>query len=107
MRPESVDATFRVFGKSPELWLPASGDLLGQAAHEQTPQGVRVPLRLPPAGSLFVVFRRPDDRPHLVSLAPGLSAATVANGQVRVTAFENGSYQLGTSRDRTVEVEID
>ena len=107
MRPESVDAYFRVSGKSPELWLPASGDLLGQAVYEQTPQGVRVPLRLPPAGSVFVVFRRPDDRPHLVSLAPGLDTAAVADGQVRVTAFENGSYQLRTSHDRTVEVEID
>ena len=60
MRGESVDAIFRVSGKSPELWLPASGRILQQSEYRQTPEGVRVSLRLPPYGSLFVVFRKLD-----------------------------------------------
>ena len=60
---------------------------------------------------MFVVFRRPDaekpgDRTHLISLPTELSAATAANGDVRVTAVENGLYQLRTSDGRTVELAI-
>jgi hypothetical protein len=55
-RAESVDATFRVEGRTPELWDAATG--------ESTPVSYRiangrttVPLRLDPYGSVFVVFR--------------------------------------------------
>jgi hypothetical protein len=36
-----------------------------------------------------------------------LSAATAADGRVRITAFENQLYQLRTSHDQTIEVEFD
>ncbi len=63
MRWESIDAYFRVSGKAPsakvpELWLPDSGKIVPRPAYEQTPNGARVPLQFPPAGSLFVVFRK-------------------------------------------------
>jgi len=63
MRSVSVDAFFRVSGKAPEFWLPDSGKVVRRPAYEQLAEAVRVPLRLPPAGSLFVVFRQPDG-PH-------------------------------------------
>jgi len=52
-RAEQVDATFRVDGKTPELWDPATG--------ETQPVSYRttVPLHLDPYGSTFVVFRKP------------------------------------------------
>jgi len=110
MRAESVNAYFRVSAKAPELWFPDTGAILAQSVYEQTPEGVRVPLQLAPAGSLFVVFRKPDNRSHLISLVPArrvaaatrhrINATKVTEREVRVTAFENGSYKIKTSDGR-------
>ena len=107
MRPESVNACFRVSGRAPELWLPDTGAVLQQPVYEQTPEGMRVPLKLAPMGSLFVVFRKPTGRPHLLSLVPGIDAASATDTQIHLTAFENGAYKMKTSNGRTMELEID
>ena len=106
-RREFVNAFFRVSAKSPELWLPDSASIVQQPVYEQTPEGIRVPLKLAPFGSLFVVFRRPVSRPHLASLDPGIDATTVSEREVRIAAFKNGSYKMKTSAGRTIEFEID
>jgi len=107
MRWESVNAHFRVSAKTPELWFPDTGTILEQLVYEQTPEGVRVPLQFAPFGSLFVVFRKPDNQSHLVSLDPGINATKVTDREVRVAAFENGSYKMKTSDGQTFEIEID
>jgi hypothetical protein len=107
MRPELVNAYFRVSDRTPELWLPETAAILQQPVYEQWPQSTRVPLQLPPMGSLFVVFRKPADRTHLVSLDPGIDAVAVTDKQIRVTTFENGSYTMRTTNGRTIEIEID
>ncbi len=107
MQRESVNAHFRTFNKAPELWFPDTGTIVEQQVYEQMSEGVRVPLQLAPMGSLFVVFRKPVSRPHLVSLDKGINVTKVSEREVRVTAFENGSYQMKTSDGRTIEIEID
>ncbi len=107
MRAESVNAYFRVSAKTPELWFPDTGTILAQSVYEQTTQGVRIPLQLAPMGSLFVVFRKPFSRPHLFSLDPGINTIKITDKEIRVTAFENGSYQMKTSDGRAIEIEID
>lgn len=60
-QPRDVEANcaFRATGRQPELWWPETGSV-ERAAVWQARDGVtRVPLRLGPAGSVFVVFRRP------------------------------------------------
>jgi hypothetical protein len=54
-----VDArcTFRVEGRSPELWDPVSGERRGVTDFTSKEGRATVPLRLPPFGSMFVVFR--------------------------------------------------
>jgi len=55
-RAENVDATFRIEGKAPELWDPATGRT--QPASYQIAAGrTTVPLHLDSYGSIFVVFR--------------------------------------------------
>jgi hypothetical protein len=55
-RAENVDATFRIEGKAPELWDPATGAT--QPASYQIAAGrTTVPLHLDPYGATFVVFR--------------------------------------------------
>jgi hypothetical protein len=60
-RPENVDATFRIDGKAPELWDPATGTT-EPASYSTTADGrTTVPLHLDPNGTTFVVFRGPAE----------------------------------------------
>ncbi|MGC8668240.1 MAG: glycosyl hydrolase [Chthonomonadales bacterium] len=76
-RPVAVDCRFRVTGRQPELWHPDTGVVedapVWRADHGYT----TVSLRMDPAGSVFVVFRRPPRGEHLVSVirrGPGEAA---------------------------------
>jgi hypothetical protein len=54
----SVDATFRVAGKAPELWRAENGS--SEPATFNIADGrTTVPLKLEPWGTVFVVFRKP------------------------------------------------
>ena len=55
-RAETVDATFRVEGKTPELWDAASGKSK-PVSYKVADGRTTVPLKLDPYGSVFVVFR--------------------------------------------------
>jgi hypothetical protein len=58
----SVDATFRVDGKAPELWDAAAG-ITESASYRIANGRTTVPLRLDPNGTIFVVFRKPATGP--------------------------------------------
>ncbi|MEA3224634.1 MAG: glycosyl hydrolase, partial [Planctomycetota bacterium] len=53
-------AHFRVLGKRPERWDPASGHISALENYRHTRQGTQVSLSLAPYGSTFVVFRDKD-----------------------------------------------
>jgi hypothetical protein len=55
---ESLDCTFRVAGKQPELWDPVSGDRRELPVFAQKDGRISVPLEFEPNGSMFVVFRK-------------------------------------------------
>ena len=56
-RPEEIVASFRVDGRRPELWDAMTGAITPLATYEVANGRVKVPLRLDPSGSVFVVFR--------------------------------------------------
>jgi hypothetical protein len=56
-RPLDVACTFRVSGRTPELWMPDTGEIRACVAYESVEGGTRMPLRLAPHDSVFVVFR--------------------------------------------------
>jgi hypothetical protein len=59
-----AECTFRVADKQPELWDPVTG-AISPCPHYQVSAGaVRVPLQLPPNGSIFVVFRNRVEGDH-------------------------------------------
>ena len=107
MREETIEAHFRVTGKAPELWHPDTGRMQDLPVYEQTGQGVRVPLTLPPAGSVFVVFRRPVDQAHLISADPNVLVTAVTEKEIQVTASANGRYQIKTVHGQTAEFATD
>ena len=54
----SVDATFRVEGKTPELWHPETA-LTERVSYKIADGETTIPLHLEPWGTVFVVFRHP------------------------------------------------
>ncbi|HZI33679.1 MAG TPA: glycosyl hydrolase, partial [Candidatus Binatia bacterium] len=65
---DSVDCTFRLNGKLPELWHPDTGAI--EPAPVWNAQDGRTTVRLDfdPAGSVFVIFRHPADKAnHIVT----------------------------------------
>jgi hypothetical protein len=89
-RPETVDAVFRVTGKQPEIWDPATGERRLAPVFDAAGNGTRMPLHLPPWGSVFVVFRPGEAGDHVVSFArdgrplfplPQDAAAAPADGE--------------------------
>ncbi len=93
--PQEALATFRVPVGQPELFWPDSGRIEQPAVYDVIPAGhagyvgqgqVRLPLRLEPTGSVFVIFRHP------------VATGGVADSVVSVT--RNGQSVLSTHRGR-------
>src|SRR3989442_432948 len=68
-RSEEILATFRVEGKRPEFWDAVTGEISQALVYEAANGRVRVPLRLEPSGSIFVVFRSAATNRALRSIA--------------------------------------
>ena len=58
---EAVDSilSFRITGKTPELWYPASGSIVNPALWGAAGDRTRLPLRVGPMETVFVIFRHP------------------------------------------------
>jgi len=70
-RAENLELTFRVAGKTPELWDAATGET--RAVSYKTEGGrTTVPLTLDPDGTMFVVFRKAAAANSAVVSAPEL-----------------------------------
>ena len=52
---------FRVIGKVPEFWNPLTGEIRRAVIYEEHEGRTVLPLWLEPSGSVFVVFRAPED----------------------------------------------
>jgi hypothetical protein len=61
-RAEDVDATFRVEGKTPELWDAATGTS-SPVSYQIAGGRTTVPLHLDPNGTVFIIFRAPAVAP--------------------------------------------
>jgi hypothetical protein len=76
-RSETVDATFRITGKMPELWYAETGKT--ESVSFNIADGrTTVPLHLEPWGTVFVVFRKPlKETSHTLPEAVDTQLATV------------------------------
>ena len=116
-----MECIFRVRGKRPELWMPENGAVARYPVYESIAAGTKVPVRLPPCGSAFVVFREPADAEHLVSVpeivggAPStaefLSAAVEMiarpQGNLELLAWRGGAYVLRGTGGMRREVRVE
>jgi hypothetical protein len=53
-----VACTFRVSGKRPEIWNPATGEMVTAGAFSQSGGRTSMPLEFAPYGSLFLIFEK-------------------------------------------------
>lgn len=60
--PMVANCSFRITNAKPEIWDPETGATSSIAVFDATDGMTRIPLFLPPKGSMFIVFRR--DQPY-------------------------------------------
>ena len=101
--------TFRVGGKEPEFWDPATGRLRDAVHYSTAPDGrTLVPIALPENGSIFVVFRKPALAGRIASVAAPAGAVDLEGrvpGGVEVTLWGRGRAVLETADAGSVAVE--
>ena len=110
----AADCTFRVSGKTPELWNPLSGEIRDAVQWRATEDGLTiVPLNLPENGSTFVVFRKPVDEEHLVSVVKpdndadgALELVGCEKGKVCLNVWKAGEYALTPSQGETKKFSV-
>ena len=94
-RVENVEATFRVAGKSVEIWHPETGKI-EQASYAFADGRTKVPLHLEPNDAVFVVFRENTTK----------TARTIPQPkETQLTAIE-GNWNLNFQKDRGAPAEI-
>jgi hypothetical protein len=106
--PHALDAkcTFRVKGKRPEFWSPETGRIEPAAIYDKVDDGTRVPIRLDPCGSVFVVFR-PDSTPaadRVVEFSRDGKPVTAASRPVGVVVVKKAIYGVPGDANRTRDV---
>ncbi|MDR3457556.1 MAG: glycosyl hydrolase [Verrucomicrobiae bacterium] len=69
-RFETVEGTFRVTGREPELWHPETGVIEPAPVWREENGRTIVPLQFDPVGSVFVIFRQPARGDHAVAVTP-------------------------------------
>ena len=106
----TLDCTFRVVGKAPELWNAVSGERRLARAYEEKDGRTVVPLDFAPCGSWFVLFREPaaqhprtlpDNRPKAEPLAE-LSGPWTAHFPIGWSADVPSDREMLSSGTRSV-----
>ena len=77
MEDAEADCVFRVANGPAQLWLPDTGEIQARPDAEAVAGGMKLRLRLPPAGSVFVVFggTAKPTRPPEPLTPPAISAS--------------------------------
>jgi len=110
-----VDCTFRVSGKTPELWHPDTGKSETLALYRQADGCTTIPITFDPVGSVFVIFRTvaPADNAVAINLpeqaAQAANAPTprrLANGSIEMDVSDAGTYELTLASGRKLAAKV-
>ena len=109
-RKESIQARFRVKNKIPELFIPGTGEVISTASYTELNDCVEIPLELPAAGSVFVVFSSATKKPSIIKttgIAP-VSAIYKSDDVFGLDFVKPGHYefQFSDGKNKTVDVEM-
>jgi len=98
----AMDGVFRVSGKLPELWHADTGCIEQAPVWREENGRTVVPLTFDPAGSVFVVFRKPAPADHLVAAKYTTATAAPDPGPLTILTAEYGVFD--PPRDESVDV---
>jgi len=124
MHAVEISGDFRVKNKIPELWNPETGEISKLATYTSTGKTTRVFLQLPPAGSVFVLFRQPSDHSHIVevrkngedifpvknvgsAIAPSILITQNSAHEAIMIINRAGKYEVKAAKGKTEHFEID
>ncbi|MGZ3838901.1 MAG: glycosyl hydrolase [Flavisolibacter sp.] len=103
---------FRIQGRQPEIWNPMTGKIEKIAQYEETNGSLKMPIRLEPAGSVFVVFR-PENKINvsvkkLIRNGGQVNVEIIQNNQngFEMNLAQSGKYKLATSDGKNYNFEI-
>ena len=122
-RWEQVECSFRVIGRTPELWDPVTGETSEIAAYREENGQTIVPLLFGPEGSKYIIFRNGKQKPHITEIKknnqtvfPGFSLqpsdypcinCTRRGDRVAAEINEPGIYSLAWSDGRREELKVE
>ena len=107
-QPHDVEAMcdFRVNGRQPELWWPNTGRVEPAAVWQEKDGATSVPLRLEPAGSVFVVFRqRADGFDPFVAVTRDGKSLLPTKGRAPKITVQKAVYGVLNDPKRTRDVQ--
>ncbi len=123
--PVLANCSFRVTDAKPEIWNPETGQIAPVALYDSTGGVTRIPIVLPPKGSVFVIFRHgrsqaPKQTVRSISRdgetllttggasskIPPVSVEASPDGQIQLCATEPGDYRCEWSSGKTATVAI-
>jgi hypothetical protein len=91
-----VECSFRVSGRAPELWHGDSGRIEAAPVFDFKGGRTSVQLRLEPAESVFVVFRKPAQGDHLTSFK--LQGSKATEYKVPTVVIKSARYETADGR---------
>jgi hypothetical protein len=109
-----MEISFRVKNKVPEFWDPVTGKIQESVWYINDGERITVPIRLGSSGSLFVVFRKPNQGKNIVRVE-GLPATSQdfiqpwvsrKNDQGFLISRDTGTYLLSYTGGSKEKVEI-
>lgn len=102
----AISAQFRVAGKAPEIWYPATGKIVEPVVWRANADGTTtLPLSLESEESFFVVFKGKATRDHLTQLNTVVtSTATEPLANLEILSAEYGTFLQEGLVDITEEV---
>ncbi|HEX9047845.1 MAG TPA: glycosyl hydrolase, partial [Verrucomicrobiae bacterium] len=104
----TVDCTFRIGGKVPELWHADSGRTETLALYREANGATTIPIQFDPAGSVFVIFRTSAASDHAVAISSDGKELPAAGRSAAIEiqkATYGASDDPAKSRDVTSEVQ--
>ena len=116
-----VPCTFRISGKIPELWHADSGKIEDAPAFTEKDGLTTVPIAFDPAGSVFVIFRKPAGQvdavadatfngsaPAVKDLAlPAMELARSADGALLAGVTDPGNVEAKTQSGKVLKAQVD
>jgi hypothetical protein len=100
-RAETLDATFRVQGRAPELWHADTG-VIEPASYRIAAGRTTVPLRLEPDDAVFVVFREAAAAPSRTLRVPVETTLATVEGPWEVAFQPNRGAPAGIRLDTLI-----